>query len=144
MATYEFSATTKKDPTDVLLFFADMTNAAAWDPSIIRVERRDEGDISTTTSFDVTIKMGRRSLTLRYHVAIFEPGVRLILRAEGSWYVSEDIVSLSALSEGVTQVRYQARLSGRGPAQLLEPLFQRSIHQLGEAAGTKLRATYFA
>lgn len=144
MATYDFSATTKKDPADVLLFFADMTNAAAWDPSILRVERRDEGAISSTSSFDVTIQIGRRSLTLTYRVVVFEPGHRLVLRAEGSWYVSEDTVMLSPLSDGATQVRYQARLSGRGVARLFEPLMQRSIHQLGEAAGTKLRATYFS
>ncbi|MDE3007888.1 MAG: SRPBCC family protein [Acidobacteriota bacterium] len=144
MATYQFAATTKKDPLEVLNFFADMTNASGWDPSITAVERLDRGAISTDSAFRLTIQLGGRSLTLTYRVAVFDPGRRLVLRAKGWWYISEDTVTLLASGEGTTEVRYEARLSGRGPARLLEPLLQRAIQQLGEAAGSKLRATYFS
>ena len=144
MATYQFSATTSKDSAEVLGFFADMTNAASWDPSIVAVERLDSGTVSTDSAFRLTIAMGGRSLTLTYRVAVLDPGRRLVLRAKGSWYVSEDTVTLEVRGDGLTEVRYEARLAGRGPTRLLEPLFQRAIHQLGEAAGTNLRANYFS
>ncbi|HEY7931916.1 MAG TPA: SRPBCC family protein [Acidimicrobiales bacterium] len=144
MATYQFSATTSKDPAEVLGFFADMTNAASWDPSIVAVERLDRGAVTTDSAFRLTIAMSGRTLTLTYRVAVLEPGRRLVLRAKGSWYVSEDTVILTARGDGVTEVRYEARLAGRGPTRLLEPLFQRAIDQIGETAGTKLRATYFS
>lgn len=142
MATFHFEAATPKAALEVFPFFADMTNAQTWDPSISSVVRLDEGDIAQGSSFRVTLRFLNRDLVLTYRVVALEPGARVVLRAETGLFVSEDTIKVSTLNGPLTTVVYEARLIGKGAAALLDPLFKLSINHFGKQAGAKLRSGF--
>ena len=145
MATFQFVATTTKVPDDVLHFFADMRNAPTWDSSVREVVRLDGDEaVVVGSSFRVTVAVGSRTVTLVYRVAVLNALDGLVLRATNRLFVSEDTVTLRSLREGLTEVTYSARLSGRGVGRLAEPLLQRTIDRLGASAGATLRDLYFS
>jgi hypothetical protein len=125
-------------------YLATMTNAQAWDPSISSVVRLDEGPVQLGSSFRVTLGFLGRNLVLDYVVAAFEPTSRVVLRAETGLFVSEDTIAVTSLSNGETQLDYQARLAGKGFAAILDPLFKLSIGHFGRQAGAKLRADFLS
>lgn len=144
MATYRFTTTTTKAPADVLDFFANMTNATQWDPSITRVQRLDEGPVAVGTTFQVTLRSAGRELTLTYRIDELVPARRLVLRASTTSFVSEDTVTLNPLSDATTLVTYHARLRGRGLTRCLEPVFFVLIQRFGRGAARQLRTSYFS
>ncbi len=145
MATFQFVATTPKEPADVLLFFADMRNAPSWDLSVREVERLDgDGPVSVGSSFRVTVLVSKRAVTLTYRVIILNAHDGLVLRAINRLFISEDTVTVRPQHEGQFEVTYRARLRGRGVVRLAEPLLQRTINELGARASLKLREGYFS
>lgn len=144
MATYRFTTTTTTPPGDVLNFFADMTHAVDWDPSVAGVERLDQGSVDLGSLFRVTLRSFGRDVVLTYCIDELVAARRLVLYASTSSFVSRDTVTLSALSDTTTLVTYHARLSGRGLTRCLEPLFFVLIQRFGRHAARRLRATYFS
>lgn len=142
MARYRFRATTLRPPSELLNFFADMTNAKSWDPSIKSVVRVDSGEVSLASSFKVTLGFLNRALELTYHVVRLEPASLVVLRAETDLFISEDTVTVASLDGGITSLQYEARLSGKGAAALLDPFFKLSIDHFGKQAGAVLRRDY--
>lgn len=120
-------------------YLADMTHAAVWDPSILSVVRLDQGDVTVGSSFQVTLGFLGRGLVLTYRVMALEPTKRVVLRAETGLLVSEDTITVSPLEGRTTRVD-EARLTGKGAAVLLDPLFKLSINHFGRQAGEKLRS----
>lgn len=144
MAAYRFTTTTTTPPADVLAFFADMTHAADWDPSIACVERLDQGPVVIGSAFRVTLRFFGRDVVHTYRINELVPARRLVLSASTSSFVSHDTVTLSALSDTTTLVTYHARLGGRGLTRCFEPLFFVLIQRFGRNAAQRLRATYFS
>jgi len=141
MAKFHFRATTSKSTSDVVEFFADMTNAASWDPSISSVVRLDEGPVAQGSSFRVTLGFLGRDLVLTYRVTTLTAD-RVVLRAETGLFVSEDTVDVASSGTGTTTLVYEARLAGKGAAALLDPFFRLSINHFGKQAGEQLRNGY--
>lgn len=145
MATFQFSATTPREPDDVLHFFADMRNAPSWDLSVREVVRLDgDGPVAVGSSFRVTVAVSKRTVTLTYRVIVLDAHEGLVLRATNRLFISEDTVTIRLLSAEQSEATYQARLSGRGVMRLAEPLLQRTLDGLGARAGVKLREIYFS
>lgn len=142
MATFHFTATTGRLSPEVFDFFADMTNAQSWDPSISSAVRLDEGPVREGSSFRVTLGFLGRDLVLDYHVVVFESPSRVVLRAETGLFVSEDTVKVTDLGDGRTRVEYEAILRGKGVTAVLDPLFKLAINHFGKQAGVVLRDTF--
>ena len=137
MATFTYHGKTTRPAPEILAFFADMTNAPSWDPSISNVTRLDEGPVTTGSSFEVTLGFLGRDLVLTYEVMTYEVPTNLVLRATSSLFVSEDTVIL--VTDGpLTHVTYQATLRGTGLARIGDPLFKLAIDHFGKQAGAKL------
>ncbi len=137
MATFTYHGKTTRPAPEILAFFADMTNAPSWDPSISNVTRLDEGPVTTGSSFEVTLGFLGRDLVLTYEVVTYEVPTNLVLRATSSLFVSEDTVIL--VTDGpLTHVTYQATLQGTGLARIADPLFKLAIDHFGKQAGAKL------
>jgi hypothetical protein len=140
MATFHFTATSEKPAEELFAFFADMTNAKRWDPSITSAERLDEGPVGPGSSFRVTLGFLGRELELTYRIEAFRPPNEVVLRAETGIFLSEDTVTLTPFVDGTTKVQYQAELAGKGVAALLDPAFKLSIDHFGRQAGRELRS----
>lgn len=138
MATYDFRATSEKPADELLSFFADMTNAEEWDPSITKAVRLDDGPVALGSRFEVTLRALGRDLVLTYEITELSPPGKVVLRAESGMFTSEDTITLTPVGEGRTEVRYEARLSGKGLAALLDPAFKLSINHFGTQAGREL------
>lgn len=145
MATFQFSATTPREPDDVLRFFADMRNAPSWDVSVRDVVRLDgEGPVAVGSSFRVAVAVSKRTVTLTYRVVVLDAHDGLVLRATNRLFISEDTVTVRRVNGEQSEATYRARLSGRGVTRLAEPLLQRTLDGLGARAGAKLREIYFS
>jgi len=142
VARFRFRATSFRPRSELLDFFADMTNAQSWDPSISSVARVDSGDVTFDSSFKVTLGFLNRELELTYHVTRLEPGSVVVLRAETGLFISEDTITVASLDGGITALQYEARLVGKGAAALLDPFFKLSIDHFGKQAGAVLRRDY--
>lgn len=140
MATFDFRATSEKPADELLAFFSDMTNAKEWDPSITKAVRLDEGPVGLGSRFEVTLRAMGRDLVLTYEITEHSPPGKVVLRAESSLFTSEDTITLTPVGEGRTEVRYEARLSGKGAMVLFDPAFKLSIDHFGKQAGKELAA----
>ncbi len=138
MATFDFCKTSEKPAGELFAFFADMTNAKGWDPSITEAVRLDEGPVVLGSRFAITLTALGRDLHLTYEVTELSPPGKVVLRAESGLFVSEDTITLTPVGEGRTEVRYNARLSGKGLAAVLDPAFKLSINHFGNQAGKEL------
>jgi hypothetical protein len=140
MATFDFRATSEKPAEELLAFFADMTNAKGWDPSITKAVRLDDGPVGLGSRFEVTLRALGRDLVLTYEITEHRPPGKVVLRAESGLFTSEDTITLTPVGEGRTEVHYQARLSGKGLTVLFDPAFKLSINHFGNQAGKELAA----
>ncbi len=140
MATFHFRAPSEKPAQELFDFFADMTNAKGWDPSITKAVRLDEGPVGLGSRFEVTLRAMGRDLVLTYEVVTYGPPGKVVLRADSSLFVSEDTITITPIGESTVEVHYEARLSGKGAAVLFDPAFKLSIDHFGKQAGKELRA----
>ena len=138
MARFSFTGPTTLSAADALTYLADMRNAKTWDPSISSVERLDNGDLRLGSSFRVILSFSGRDLDLTYHVTELTPGQSVTLRADSPLFISQDVVRISEGDSGVS-VHYEATLTGRGFARVLDPFFHLSINHFGRQAAPHLR-----
>ena len=143
MALFQFRAVTDRRPEDVVAFFADMTNASSWDPSISKVVRLGEGAVEEGSSFRVSLGFVGRTLNLDYRIVAFEPKSLVVLRAESRLFLSEDTIRVGE-ANGRTTVDYEAQLAGQGALRIMDPLFGLTIRHFGKNAGAQLRSGYLA
>lgn len=140
MATFHFRATSEKPAQELFDFFADMTNAKSWDPSITKAVRLDDGPVGPGSRFEVTLGFMGRDLVLTYELTSYGPPGKVVLRAESGVFVSEDTITITPVGEGTVEVHYEASLSGKGVAVVLDPAFKLSIDHFGKQAGKELAA----
>jgi hypothetical protein len=114
-----------------------MRNAASWDPSISSVVAHHDAPVGIGSKFDVTLGLGGRTISLTYRLVDLTTD-SAILHADSALFSSRDIISISA-RDGGSYVRYEATLSGRGAAKLLEPFFQLAIDRVGRRATASLQ-----
>ena len=82
-----------------------------------------------------------RTVALEYEIIEFEPGRRVVLRAETPFVRSIDTITFEpgAAGSGATVVTYDARLEPKGPARLAGPLLALAFHRIGDRAAGGLR-----
>ncbi len=134
MATFEVNAATKKSPEEVFALLSDLTNATGWDPSVVAVERTEDGPLGVGAGFKVTLGLLGLEKALVYSIVEFEAPHRLVLQSSTSFLVSTDTITVEAQQDGGSNVRYQATLDGQGLVQLAEPLLKAVITYFGSTA----------
>ena len=89
-----------------------------------------------------------RTIPLEYEIIEFEPGTRVVLRAETPFVHSIDTISFASASTGpgrhdpgsvATVVTYDARLEPKGLARLAGPLLALAFRRIGDRAAVGLR-----
>lgn len=97
-----------------------------------------EGEPRLGSRFFVVVHWLGRDLPLTYEIVEFEPPRRLVLRAENATTVSEDTVQIEPQGEG-SALTYDAGVSLKGAARVLDPLLGLAFKRLGDNAAAGLR-----
>ena len=90
MARYVARMTTTRDPLHVFDYMSDLRNFTEWDPSVERAVQIDGAGGGATSAFDVTVRMGSRTTTLRYRTTTYSPPEQFTVIASNLLLESED------------------------------------------------------
>lgn len=119
-------------------YLSDFSNAARWDPGVVRANRVDGGPIQLGSAFDLAVKVGRRTPVMRYEVSAL--GARSVtFRAALGSLRSEDTVTVEPTPTGCT-VTYDASLALRGVAAVANPLLALAFRRVVDRAAASLEA----
>ena len=102
-------------------------------------DRRDAG----STHGLVVGALGRR-LPLEYRIEEIDPPRRVVLRAENWAIRSTDVIEVSPLEGGGSEVTYEATLRAKGVAFMLAPLVGLAPRRIGDRAAAGLKAALAA
>ena len=83
-----------------------------------------------------------RSVPLEYEIVEFEPGTKVVLRAENSFVRSTDTMYFQPATDpanGVTVLTYDALLEAKGAIRLAGPLLALAFRRIGDRAADGLR-----
>jgi hypothetical protein len=125
-------------PDRAFAYMADFSNACAWDPSVSRAERLDEGPIRAGSSFELVARFAGRDVLLLYEILEYDAPRRVVLAARRPGFVSRDTITVAAAEHGCV-VRYDARLEFSGVRRLFEPVMQRLFDRVGADAERGMR-----
>ncbi len=117
---------------------ANFANVAEWDPTVVEARPLQEAEPALGSRFFVRVRWLGRDLPLTYEITELQPPRRLVLRAENATSVSEDTVEVEPRGEAST-LTYDARVTLKGAARLLDPLLGLAFKRLGENAAAGLR-----
>lgn len=138
MARYATTVRTPLRPGEAFDYMADVSHFEEWDPGVL-----DSTPVAGTApaigaAYDVTVKVGPGTSTLRYTIVDFEPPLRLVVRAQNALLRSVDEVRVEPSPDGA-RVTYHADLTLRGPLRLLDPLLGLAFKGVGDRAAAGLR-----
>ncbi|MEZ5239968.1 MAG: SRPBCC family protein, partial [Microthrixaceae bacterium] len=118
-------------------YMADLANFAEWDPGVESAEQVEGDGPGPGAAFDVGVRTAGRTITLRYHVTAFEPPNTIVARAESRTIVSLDTITIEA-TDGGSIVTYDADLTLKGLARLLDPFLGLAFNRIGDRAAAGL------
>lgn len=139
MARYRCTIDTPLTVEESFDYMARFSNATAWDPSVVAAEMSTPEPVGVGSVFELVVRSLGRELPFRYEVVEHDRPGRVVLRAERGSIVSEDTVTVTALSVGGSAVTYDADLRLSGPARIFDPLLSLVFQKLGRDAEAGLR-----
>lgn len=131
--------------------FSDLSHfdrAVEWDPSVVAGTMLTPEPVGLGSRFALCARLFGRTIPLEYEIIEFEPGVRVVLRAETPYVRSVDTITFesrppeSATDDampGSTVVTYEARLEPKGVARVAGPLLALAFRHIGDRAAVGLR-----
>ena len=119
-------------------FLADFTSTAQWDPGVVRAVKLTDGPVEVGTQFRVEANFMGRTTPLVYVMTAYEPPHRFVVSGENSTVTSLDEVTVEPAGDG-SRVTYDAELTLKGPAKLLDPLLGLAFGRIADKAITGLR-----
>ena len=131
--------------------FSDLSHfdrAAEWDPGVAEGTMLTPEPVGRGSRFALRAEFLGRTVPLEYEITEFEPGARLVLRAETPFIRSIDTISFASgpagsaaddAISGATVVTYDARLEPKGLARLAGPLLALAFRRIGDRAAAGLR-----
>jgi carbon monoxide dehydrogenase subunit G len=138
MATYKTAIETSWRPEDAFDYMADVRNFATWDPGVREVRTVPTGEAGGHDAYDVDVRAGRATMTLRYEVAASERPRRVLLRAQTSTVRSIDEIRVEPSGRGST-VTYDAQFELRGVLRVASPFAGLVFRRIGDRAAAGLR-----
>lgn len=137
MTKYTTSVNTPFKPEAAFDYLADVRHFAEWDPGVRRVDAPPGQIPALRATYDIEVKTGPTSMTLRYEVVEFEPPRRLVLRAQTRTLLSLDEIRVEPHGAGA-RVTYEAELTGLGLGRLAAPLLAVVFPSIGDRAAAGL------
>ena len=120
----------------VASYLSDFTTTATWDPHTASCRRVDAGPVAVGSVFDNVQRIGLLRTRLRYRVAQYEPGRRIMLAGKSGGLELGQTMTFAADPDGpITTVTYTARLRLKGATQAAAPIVRRLLdRRAGQAA----------
>jgi hypothetical protein len=138
MARYLTTIETPRSAPDAFAFMADVRNFADWDPGVRRAALVLGDGPGPGAAYDLDVRAGPGTMTLRYEVVEWDPPRRLVLRAETRTIRSIDEIRVVAAGSGA-RVVYDADLTLLGAARVANPLLGVAFRRIGDRAARGLR-----
>ncbi len=138
MAHYRTTVASKWDVARAFSYFPDFTNAATWDPGVLKAEKLHSGDVGLGTRFELRASFNGRQLPPTYEVSAFDPPRRVVLRAETGTVRSTDEITFTPNAQG-THVTYDADPRTRGWLKLAALVVAPLFGDIGDRARAGLR-----
>ena len=140
MSTYRTTIASPWSPADTFAYMARFSNAAKWDPGVLAAEETEPGPPRRGSTYWLVVGALGRRLPLEYRIEEIDPPRRVVLRGENSAIRSTDVIEVSPMPEGGTEVSYEATLTAKGAALLLTPLVGVALRRIGDRAAAGLKA----
>ena len=138
MIHYRASIPSRHEAAKVFEYMADFANAVEWDPSVVESDRLSVGPPARGSRYHVLSRFMGRDVPLVYDVTEIDRPRRLVVRAKGGRFYSEDIIEVEPTTQG-SILYYDATLSFPGLGRLAEPLFRLVFNRIGANAAAGLR-----
>ena len=143
MPRYRTQITTEIDRDQAFSDLSHFDRAAEWDPGVAAGTMLTPEPVGCGSRFALRAGFLGRTIPLEYEIVEFEPGTRVVLRAETPFIRSIDTITFAPAADdapaGATVVTYDARLEPKGPARFASPLFALAFRRLGDRAAVGLR-----
>lgn len=136
MPRYHTSIRSSWKPDAAFAYMSDFSNAAEWDPGVVRAAAAPRESESGAPAYDLVVSTAGREMPLRYRV-VRRSGRRITFQALTPRLLSEDTITVRPARDG-SVVEYDAVLSLRGPAKLLNPFLGVVFRRIGDRARTGL------
>lgn len=138
MATYRTRVESPLSREEAFEYLSDFQNAAEWDSNTVSSECLDGDPRREGARFEVVTEFGGRNLTLVYETVEFERPERVVFRSETAISSIEDTIVFSSAGDG-SVVEYEARITMKGLAKALDPIFSLIFGRVGDRAAEGLR-----
>jgi hypothetical protein len=130
-------------PLDREQVFADISRfdrASEWDPGVEHAEMLTPEPVAQGSRFALRTRFLGRTVPFEYEIVAFEPGARVVLRAENAFVRSIDTITFESAGDQATTISYDATLDPRGATRLATPLLAMAFRRIGDHAAAGLRA----
>lgn len=138
MIRLQESLSSPRHAAECFAFAADFRNLPSWDPTAVAATKTTPGTIGVGTAFEIVVVFGPRRLPMRYTVAEFEPGRRVVLNGDGDGVSAIDEIRFEPLATG-TRVVYTADITLKSAGRLTEAAARPIVALNGRRAITGLR-----
>ncbi len=128
---------------DAFAFMSDFSNAVRWDPGVLSARRLDTGDVREGSSFDLTVAVAGRKITLRYAVQSIDAPRQVVFVASTRLLESVDTVTFTPCDEAC-RLAYEAKVRLKGLARAAYPLLALGFRRIGDRARDSLRSVLTA
>ena len=136
MASYRGTIPSVRTAEAAFDYMADFANAAEWDPTVVRTERR--APAGPDGEFLIVVRFAGRENEFVYHTVRYERPELVVLRAENSSVISEDTITVRPTASG-SELTYAADLRPKGAMRLADPILALLFRRLGDNAAAGLR-----
>lgn len=119
-------------------YLADFGNAEQWDPGTVQCTPRQTGEPRVGAQWDNTSKLFGITTQLVYELVTLTDE-RVVMRGENDRSVAEDDLSLLAVSENRTRITYQATITFKGLAKVVDPLARLLFTKVAREVVTNLK-----
>ena len=133
MASYSTTVKTDWDPETAFAYLAKFSNVADWDPSIPSARHLGGDPAEPGARYEVDVEVFGRTTAMPYETIAVERPRRIVLRSDSDRLVSIDTLSVERLGDG-TAVSYDANLTLKGIAKVLDPALQLLFKRMGDKA----------
>lgn len=140
MATYRATVYSPKGLEETFEYMADFSNAAEWDENTVSSKCLNGDPLREGARYEVVTGFAGRELTLTYETTEFKPGSKVVLSSGTALAELEDVISFTARGDG-TEITYEANVSPKGLARILDPVFGLLFKPVGDRAAESMRRT---
>jgi carbon monoxide dehydrogenase subunit G len=138
MARYKAEIHTTRALEAVFDYLSRFDSAAEWDPGIESAKMLTPEPVGLRSRFELVARFAGGRVPLEYEIVEFEPGRRVVLRAENASIRSTDTISFHPEGSG-TRVVYDALLEPKRARRFAEPVLGFVFRRIADRAAAGLR-----